>query len=349
MKVTGIEQQGSTVYRMENDNGMAVQIGTMGASLQRVQLPDSEGTPADVCVGFEDPAAYEGNTLFAGATVAPVAGRIAGSRFRIGNRVYPLGTGKSDRPLLHGGKVNASFLEWMVVQACVADDGARVGLTLILPEDLEGFPGNRIFTATYRLDNENVLTVDYTAVSDRDTYVDMTNHAYFNLSGDFTKSALEQKLYLAAPAYMTADEKNLPAGLADVEGTPFDFTKGAVIRENLANYPGDVQTGRVNGLDHAFDVREAAANGQVLAHLSDPVSGRSLKISSTTGQCMVIYTGGSIGDGYTLWGGVPSSDSCGVAMECQCFPNAVNMPEFNPQILKADAEYRHQIRYEFGF
>lgn len=349
MKITKIEQQGKiTAYVLENDNGVAVRIGIMGAAVQRVELPDSEGGKVNVCLNFEDLSVYGGNSLFAGATVAPVAGRIAGSRFAIGNKIYPLVPNDSGS-CLHGGKVNGSFLEWTVLQACATEEEAKVGLTLILPEDLEGFPGNRIFTATYKLDNGNRLTVDYTAVTDRDTYVDMTNHSYFNLSGDFTRSGLEQKLQLASSAYMVSNENNLSIGLAPVEGTPFDFREGKIMREALEAYPGNAQVEKAKGVDHAFDVREAAAAGEVLAELSDPVSGRSVKISSTTGRCMVVYTGGYIGDGFTLAGGVTSSDGCAVALECQSFPNAVNMPEMEPRILREGESYRHRIVYEFGF
>ncbi len=343
------QQDQSAYYRLENDNGVTVQIGAMGAAVQRIELPDGRGGRVNVCLGFENEADYAGNTLYSGATIAPVAGRISGRRFAIGNRIYPLCPGEPGSVCLHGGRINASFMEWMVMQSVARDGAARLGLCAVLPEDLEGFPGNRVFSATYTLDNENCLTVDYDAVSDRDTYVAMTNHTYFNLSGDFSSSGLAQRLYVNASSYVSTDEHNLPLELKSVDGTPFDYREPVAIAEKLAQYPEDEQTERAKGLDHAFDVREAAGDGRMLAELSDPVSGRRVRIFSRTGQAVTVYTGGAVGDKYVLDGGVSSSDGCAVAMECEAFPNAVNMPEFEPQILCAGKNYHHQIRYEFSY
>ena len=350
MKITKIVENGKIVaYKLENENGMSVQIGTMGAALQRVDLPDGQGGTVNVCLNFEDMADYAGNTLYAGASVAPVAGRIAGSRFAIGNKIYPLTANDRGFSCLHGGTICASFLEWIVMQAYARDGVAKVGLTTILPDDLEGFPGTRIFSATYTLDNENRLTVDYDAVSDRDTYVNMTNHAYFNFSGDFSQSAWNQKLTIAAPNYMQLDEKNWPVGLDSVEDSPFDFREGKTIKAAVDAYPDNVQVVNGKGIDHAFDVREAAVAGEVLLQMEDEASGRGVKIKSTSGQCMVVYSGGFIGDAYKLDGGVQSSDRCAIALECQAFPNAINMPELDPQILEANERYHHTIQYEFMF
>ncbi len=350
MKITKIEDGGCIVgYTLVNDNGMSVQIGTMGASLQRVELPDGQGGLVNVCLAFEEAADYAGNTLYAGASVAPVAGRIAGSKFTIENKVYPLEANDRGVSCLHGGTICGSFVEWIVMQAYARDGIAKVGLTTILPEDLSGFPGNRIFSATYTLDNENRLTVDYDAVSDRDTYVNMTNHAYFNFTGDFSQSAWDQKLTIAAPHYMMLDEKNWPEHLAEVDGTPFDFREGRTIRAAVDSDPDNVQIVNGKGIDHAFDVREAAVAGEVLLQMQDEVSGRGVKISSPTGKCMVVYSGGFIGDAYKLYGGAQSADRCAIALECQDFPNAINMPELEPQILRANERYHHTIQYEFMF
>ena len=230
---------------------------------------------------------------------------------------------------LHGGQVNGSFQEWTILQSCVKDGVAKVGLTLVLPEDLEGFPGNRIFSATYRLD--------------------MTNHAYFNFTGNFSASGLGQRLYVAAPAYMVSDELNLPVELAAVDGTPFDYREGRILFDAFESDPQNAQIQKARGLDHAFDVRKAAQAGEVLAELSDPASGRGVRIKSPTGRCVVVYSGGFIDDSYTLAGGAASCEDCAVALECQSFPNAVNMPQLNPRILEAGGRYRHRIEYEFFY
>jgi len=345
------ETGGPARFVLENDHNMAVEVSTMGAALLRVELPDrakGDGSRVNVCLNFADTSLYGGNALYAGATVAPVAGRIVGSRFAIGNKIYPL-TANEGTSCLHSGRVSSAFLEWTLLQACVRDDGVVLGMALILPEDLEGFPGNRIFSATYRLDNDNCLTVDYGAVTDRDTYVNMTNHAYFNLSGNFESSVLGQRLRIAASAYMRANEENCPEGLVSVEGTPFDFREARTIRENLDAYPECEETRRAGGLDNAFDVREAARAGETLLELRDDASGRAVRIKSGTADSMVVYTGGSIGSDYALADGCMSSDGCAVALECQQFPNAVNMPELEPKYLRANESYRHRIVYEFEF
>ena len=176
-------------YILKNKNGMEVQALSAGAALRRISVPDKNGVFADVVLGFEDTAEYFGNTLFAGAALGPVAGRISGAKLNISGKTYNL-TKNDGENNLHGGNNNISFVNWEALYA----DEKSIKLRTSLADGTDGFPGNRTFTAEYSLDEENRLTMKYTAVSDRDTYFNMSNHTYFNMSGDFSGNALMQKM-----------------------------------------------------------------------------------------------------------------------------------------------------------
>lgn len=334
-------------YLLKNDNGMQVQIGLIGAAIERIALPDAGGKLVNVVLGFEDYEKYAENTLCAGAAVGPVAGRIENSSMEIDGQSYTLTANENGITCLHGGNQNASFQTWAVTQAYANEGKAILGLSLLLPDGLEGFPGNRHLNAVYELDNRNCLTVRYDGVTDKKTYLSMTNHSYFNLSGDFRRSGLGQKLSIPAAQYLRTDEKNIPVALVSVEGTPYDFREEHVIQENLDAYPDNKEIGKAKGLDNGFDIRQAAASGRPIVTLRDEESGRALTITSPTSQSVVVYTGGFIGDSYALADGVISSDSCAVALECQAFPNAIHHQEWEPQITAPGQIYRHEIRYQF--
>lgn len=334
-------------YLLENDRGMAVQIGLMGAAIERLLVPDGDGRPVNVVLGLENREEYAGNTLCAGATVGPVAGRISRHAMEIDGQTYTLTANENGITCLHGGIRNASFQPWLVTQAYADEDKAVLGLSLMLPDGLEGFPGNRHLNVVYELDQDNSLTVRYDGVTDQPTYLCLTNHAYFNLSGDFHSSGLQQQLTIPASRYLRTDENNIPVALAPVEGTPYDFREERTIREALDAYPENPEIRKARGLDNAFDVREAAAAGQPIVTLRDRESGRTLKITSPTSQSAVVYTGGFIGDSFRLAGGIQSSDSCAVALECQAFPDAIHHEEWDPVITRPGQVYRHEIRYQF--
>ncbi|MBR5474722.1 MAG: galactose mutarotase [Lachnospiraceae bacterium] len=331
-------------YCMENARGLMVEISTLGAAITQVVMPDKNGVRKNVCLSLADAKAYHGNGLYAGATVAPVAGRIGGGKFKIGNKEYQA-TINSGGHCLHGGENSASFCEWKLLQVAEHDTYATVAMLLHLPDGLDGFPGNRTFMACYTLDEQSRLQVSYKAVSDQDTYVNMTNHSYFNLSGDFGSSAMNQIMTVAADAYFELDECYLPGERVEVKGTCMDFSRGRRLQDVLEH-------GKERGIDHAFDVRRTAKTGKRVAELFSLTSGCGVRIKSPTAQCVVVYTGGFMDGSWVVENQGETTKAgkfCAVALECQAFPNAINRPDLKPEILKTGETYRHEIVYEFLF
>ena len=173
---------------LRNKAGMTVTVQSAGAAIREIIVPDANGKFENVALAFSDRRKYMCNPLYAGAAMGPVAGRISGGRINIGGTEYPL-TQNDGNNTLHSGYDNISFRLW----ECGRISENRVELRTFLPDGADGFPGNRQFTADYSLDENNSLTLIYTAVSDKDTYFNLTNHTYFNLSGNFGINSLNQK------------------------------------------------------------------------------------------------------------------------------------------------------------
>jgi aldose 1-epimerase len=355
MKITRLDKKGQCDgYLLENDQGMVVNIGLMGAAIRQLAVPakeesldgNNEGKQINLILGFAEESKYDGNPLYAGAAVGPVAGRIENSRMKIGEKTYELTANENGITCLHGGKDNVSFQRWEVTQAYATEEKAVLGLSLFLPDGLDGFPGNRHLSGVYELTNENQLIVRYDGVTDQATYLSMTNHSYFNLSGDFTKSGLEQLLTIPAGQYLRTDDRNIPVEFVSVEGTPYDFRQERKIKEQLDACPENREIQKARGLDNAFDIRQAAKKGEPVVTLRDAESGRTLIVKSPTSQCVVVYTGGFIEAGDRLLTGDETSPSCAVALECQAFPNGIHHPQWEPQITEPGKTYHHVIQYE---
>jgi len=332
-------------FLLKNKNGIEVAILSTGASVDKIVIPDKIGNFRDVALGFEDKKDYMNNPLFAGSALGPVAGRISGAKIDISGETYHL-TKNDGENNLHGGFDNISFVEW---DGDFTDDRCLV-LQTTLADGVDGFPGNRTFTAKYSLDDDNCLTMVYTAVSDKDTYFNLSNHTYFNLSGDFSRNALEQKMTMRASKYIKNDSNNIPCELAAVEGTPFDFRASAVMQDG-ANKDSDLQQ---NGYNNGFAIDNGFAldsttnweNNPAMV-LEDTQSGRQMKIF-TDAECVVIYSGKFIPDNMILHGSVKSSPSCAIAIEAQDFTDALNCPFLEGRITKAGEVYTRTIRYKFG-
>lgn len=328
-------------YIMKNQNGMEVEILSAGAAISRILVPDLAGNFENIVLSFADKSTYYGNSLYAGAILGPVAGRISGARLPLNNSVCHLTKNDGDNHL-HGGHHSLSFLNWNL-QSQTENHGEgtwNVVLHAFLPDGTDGFPGNRHFTASYTLCNDNSLILHYSAVSDQDTYFNLSNHSYFNLSGDFTVSALTQNLQIKAEDYVENNAEHLPIGFSSVSGTPFDFNIPCTLKENMKKYPKHPQLLQAEGYNNGFALSSPTA---VLSHKA---TGRRMELS-TDAPCLVLYSGGYIPDDLLLAGNIFSSPSCAVALEAQDFPDAPNCPAFSRSYTKAGERFNRLIRYQF--
>lgn len=304
--------------------GMRATIISYGATLQGLVVPDPAGRPADVVLGYGDVAAYEAAANYFGASVGRYANRIANGAFTIDGRAYGLARNDNGAASLHGGTKGFDKKVWTISKV---EDGATaaVELTLVSPDGDEGYPGELKVTARYALSDDNALTIQYRAISDKPTVVNLVNHALYNMAGEGAGGgALGNRLQVNAESYLPVDSRLIPTGLkATVVGGAFDFRRPTEIAARIRS-AAEPQLLLGRGYDHCF-VLPPAADIQLAATLSDPASDRTLEFW-TDQPGMQFYSGNFIDATTAGKGGAIYRQGDGVALEAQRFPDAPNQP-----------------------
>ncbi|MGW4195841.1 aldose epimerase family protein [Streptomyces sp. NPDC005004] len=318
----GTLSDGAEVHRWTLERGgTRVRVLSYGGIVQSVEIPDREGRPADVVLGFPSLADYLTHRgPYLGALVGRYANRIAGGRFPLDGRTYALARNNGPNSL-HGGEEGFDRRVWDVEPV---EHGVR--LSRVSPHDEEGFPGRLEVTATYTLDASGALRIAYEAVTDAPTIVNLTNHSYWNLGGPGAGHAGGHELRLAASRYTPVDAGLIPEGAPlDVTGTRFDFRAAR-------------KTG--SGYDHNFVLdKGVTAAPEEVAELHEPSSGRTLTVS-TTEPGLQLYTADHLG--------APFAPGEGVALETQHFPDSPNRPDFPTTRLDPGEVYRSETVYGFS-
>ncbi|MBQ9265373.1 MAG: galactose mutarotase [Clostridia bacterium] len=329
-----------TLYTMTNKIGASVSVLDFGAHLVSICVPDKNGRMADVCLGFDSFEEYDQKSGSLGATVGRYANRIGQACFSLNGVQYSL-FANNGRNTLHGGREGFDK-KWWRGQTLEAEKEDAVIFTYVAHDMEEGFPGKMHVQVTYAFDNDCRLSIRYMAQSDKDTVVNLTNHAYFNLAGQGTM--LNHTLQVNADAVTDVDSELIPTGdMLDVAGTPLDLRQGAVIGERIARKGEHRLLEGANGFDCNFvlngeGVKEAAV-------LTDPESGRVMT-TYTTEPGIQVYTGQGLhvsGKGGAQY--VPYS---GVALETQHFPDSPNHPAFPTTVLKAGDTFQSATVYVFS-
>ncbi|AEB80942.1 TPA: galactose mutarotase [Streptococcus suis] len=319
------------LYCLENKNGMQVTLTDFGARVVEVLLPVEEnGGLRNVSLAAKSDDDYRKTDLYPGSTIIPVAGRISGAQAEIKGTSYHFTENEPGRTL-HGGVDTANEQYWDVE---LDHERNQVTFGMVLKDGFNGFPGDVRVKAIYRLTDKNELTVDYQAVSDKDTIFNPTNHIYFNLTGDFQRSVAEHRIKIAANHYAPLGEDNLPTGvLEDVTGTPFDFRDLAPFAQGFdSQYPQNVL---VKGYDHPWLLEEVDIPVEVLS--PDGKIGLSVK---TNQPAVVIYTYNFPVEALACYHGVFS-------LECQALPNACNVDGFGSILLEQGEEFLSKMTYRF--
>ena len=314
------------------DGAMEVELISFGAAVRSIRVPDRNGNSVDVCLGYDTPAEYRDQGGCLGGCLGRCANRIGGAKFTLNGVTYPLFANEGANTL-HGGKVGFHKKLW--AYTCGENS---VTFTLDSPDGEEGFPGNLHAEVTYTLGN-GALTIDYRAVTDRDTVVNMTNHTYFNLAGHDGGRVDDHVLTIRASRYTPAGSGNIPTGeIASVEGTPLDLRGGAVLGDRL----GDPFLAAGGGYDQNFvlDGGEGPA-----AELYCPRTGIAMEMTTTL-EGTQLYTAGHLSNRPGK-GGAVYDIAHAVCLETQHFPDAVNHANFPSPILRAGQEFHETTSYRF--
>lgn len=334
-----VEGQQATLYTLENSKGMKAEVTDFGAILVNLFVPDAKGNVDDVVLGYDSLTGYLSNGSFFGATIGPNANRIANAKFTIDGVEYQVDV--NDGP----NNLHSHMQDGYHKKLWATEVGENSVTFTITDEDgYMGFPGNKEFSVTYTLDEENGLTLHYHAKSDKKTIMNPTNHTYFNLDGHKSGSIEGHSLMLKASCYTPVVKGAIPTGeIASVKGTPMDFTElkeiGKEINEKIE------QLRLTMGYDHNWVVDDWNGELRHIATVVAPVSGRVMHTYSTL-PGVQFYAGNCIGAD-TGKEGAAYGRRCGLCLETQFYPNAVNTPEFPSCVFGGDTEYDSVTVYRF--
>ena len=325
----GTTPEGALVkqFTLRNANGMTVKVMTYGAIITEITTRDRNGALTNVVLGAATFDPYLKGFPGSAAVIGRVANRIARARFTLDGVEYQLAANNGANHI-HGGRKGFAQVVWQAKPLPVGQHEAGVRFTYLSRDGEEGYPGNLNASVTYTLTDDNVLRIDYEATTDKATPVNLTNHAYFNLSG--SGDVLGDELWLASDQYTPTDDQLIPTGeIKSVRGTPLDFTTPTRVGARIEQLkPG------LNGYDHNFILGGDGKSLTLAARVFDPKSGRTMEVR-TTEPAVQLYTGNHLNHG-------------GLCLETQHYPDSVNHPAFPSTILRPGQTFKSTTTYAFA-
>jgi aldose 1-epimerase len=333
----------ATLYTVSNNAGMKVSFTDYGANIVSIIVPDKNGNYADVALGYKDLKGYEDNRTGFGSFIGRNANRIGDARFELNGKIYELEKNDGVNNL-HGGNpaYNKTMYETEIYEE---EDMISLEFSRLSPDMEQGFPGNLDITVTYGLTEGNELVIEYHAVSDKDTVVNLTNHSYFNLSGHNSGDIMDHKVWINADYFTPTTDDLIPTGeIRDVKGTPMDFRTLKRIGDNIHDdYEPLRQAG---GYDHNYVLNISGDEVEKVADLVDEASGRAMEVF-TDQPGLQLYTSNMLSPEESNKDGANYGKYAGVCFETQHFPNACNTKEFSSSVLVAGKEYETVTIYRF--
>ena len=342
-----VEGEEVTLYTLTNANGMEVKVTNYGGIITSVVVPDRDGNIENVTLGFTTLDDYVAGHPYFGNITGRYANRIARGTFDIDDEDFYLAL-NNDPNTLHGGEKGFDKHVWSA-EVVTGEGEVGVKLSRVSPDMEEGYPGNLDVEVTYTLTDNDEIRVDYHATTDEPTHVNLTNHAYWNLAGEGSGSINDHELTLMAGNYTPVDANLIPTGeIAPVAGTPLDFTMPHPIGERVRDDFEQLLLGR--GYDHNFVLDRSSPDDTTLivaARVVEPVSGRTLEIS-TTEPGIQFYSGNFLDATEVGAAGKMYRQGDGFALETQHYPDSPNQPEFPSTLLEPDEEFNSTTIYAFS-
>ena len=324
--------------KLNNKNGMEVALLNFGATITSISVPEPDGGRIDLTLGHESAEEYIEDWQYLGSTPGRFANRIDRGQFTLNGKTFQL-TLDDTHMHLHGGKTGFAHRYWET-----AREGGQVVFTYFSPDGENGYPGNLTAKAAYSLNDENELTINYSATTDSDTIINLTNHAYFNLAGG-KGTVLDHELQLNADSFVVTDKDLVPTGeIRGTAGTPMDFSSLRRIGDAVgSDYEAILDA---NGIDSCF-----VLNGSGLrraATLVEPSSGRRLEVDTDL-PGLQVYTSNSLPEGTKGRDGLVYGQYSAVCLEAQHYPDAPNQSGFPPAVLRKGELFSATIVYRFLF
>ena len=333
-----VDSQAVDLYTLTNKNGVVVTISNYGGKVTSWTTPDKNGKMADIVLGFDSAKKYTPAVPYFGALIGRYGNRIAKGKFTLDGKTYTLATNDHTNHL-HGGNKGYDKVVWTA--APIVDSVPALTLTYDSKDGEEGYPGNLKVTVTYTLTDSDELKIEYKATTDKATPLNLTNHSYFNLSGDPANTILDEEIQINADRYTPVDASLIPTGeLKPVKGTPFDLTKPVKIGAHINEIPGIPV-----GYDHNFVLNVSDTTLHQAAVVFDPTSGRQLEVL-TTQPAIQFYTGNFLDGTLKTDAGTPIKQHTAFCLETQHYPDSPNEPSFPSTILKPGETFHSVTIYK---
>ncbi len=330
------------IYTLRNANGVEARIMNYGGIVVSLKCPDRNGHIGDVVLGYDTLDQYLTNSPYFGAMIGRYGNRIARGHFWLDDKKYTLVTNNGVNAL-HGGTKGFDKQVWNA-QVVQSKDGPSLELTYVSKDGEEGYPGTLNVKAVYTVTGDNGLRLEYTATTDKDTVLNLTQHSYFNLAGK--GNVLGHKVFIDADKFTPVDETLIPTGeIESVQGTPFDFRKPTAIGARIGEKDTQLKYG--NGYDHNYVLKHPMGRLDVIARVTEPTTGRVLELLSTE-PGLQFYSGNFL-DGSNVGKGCQVYNFRNAfCMEPQHYPNSPNRPDFPPVLLRPGQVYHNTIVFRFA-
>jgi aldose 1-epimerase len=328
-------------YIFKNSKGLELSVVNYGGRIIKLITPDKDGKLENIVLGYDKLEDYVNDTKYFGAICGRTSGRIKGGNFKLDGKKYNLNINDTHNNL-HGGIKNFSHAIW---EAEIIENKDEVGVIFSYTslDGEEGYPGTVNIKVKYVLNENNELFITYEGISDKNTLLNMTNHSYFNLSGDFKRDVLTHNLKINSDKFCELNKDLTPTGkLLDVDDTPFDLRGNSQLNEHLFQNHEQLDIA-LRGIDHPFILNENFGEEIVF---SEQISGRTLTIE-TDQKCVIVYTSNNFNNDFLI-NDVNGKKHLAVCLETQGFPDAINNPHFPQNNINKGELYSAKTKFSFG-